>query len=92
MLRKRALIRAAEEFATKKAERDQLDARLAELRETLLTAAGDAPLARAGQRVLILTRVPETPATPSVAITPAMVGQVIPGRPGRAGYVRLEVR
>ena len=50
VLRKRAMVRAAEEFATKKAERDRLEARLAEVREQLVEAAGDTPVARAGQR------------------------------------------
>ena len=92
ILRRRAVVRAAEAYLAAKTEVARLEDELAHLRHLLLEAIGDRPVARAGERTLIVTQVAGTPATPDVTITGAMVGQVIPGHKGRLGYPRLEVR
>lgn len=92
VIKDKAIIAKAEIYATKKAEIASLEAEVKALRPDLLAAMGGAPTAYAGTRVLSLNEVSAIPATENVKITRDMVGQVIPGKKGRAGYSTLEVR
>ncbi|HVB67964.1 MAG TPA: hypothetical protein VNE67_08935 [Acetobacteraceae bacterium] len=92
VIRDKGIIAAAEEYHAKKADFDLLEARLKELKGLLEPAMGGAPTAYAGTRILTRTDVPPLPATANVAITKDMIGQVIPGKKGRAGYTQLRVQ
>lgn len=91
ILKDKAVVTAAEEYATNKAEIDRLEALNKEHRKTIEAALAGAPIAYAGARIIRCTEVKALPATPNTVITKAMVGQVIPGKKGKAGYTRLEV-
>lgn len=91
-LRAKAAIAAAEAYFHKQAEKKRLEAELKALKDQLLKAMAGAPVATAGVRVLSLTAVPPSPPGPDITITKQMVGQVIPGTPGRAGYTQLVVK
>lgn len=91
-LRRKEVIAAAEEYFAAKAEVKLLEGKLETLKRALLAAMAGAPVATAGARVLHCTVVPEIPASPSVTIDRSMLGQVIPGKRGRASYVQLVVQ
>ena len=91
ILKDKAVVTAAEEYATNKAEIDRLEALNKAHRTVIVTALAGAPIAYAGSRIIRCSEVAASPATPNTVITKAMVGQVIPGKKGKAGYTRLEV-
>lgn len=91
VLRDSKIIKAAAEYAALKDESSAADKRLKQLKPILLKAMGDAPIARAGNHILRRNDVPPTPDAPDTEITKAMVGQMIAGKKGRAGYTTLEV-
>jgi hypothetical protein len=91
VLKDRKVLAAVEEYAAKKAQLEVLEARLKELRPTIEAAMDGAPVAYAGARVVSVTTFAPTPSTPNVQITKAMIGQVIEGKKGRAGYTQLKV-
>ena len=91
VLRDKAVVTAADEYASNKAEIDRLEALNKEHRTVIVAALAGAPIAYAGARIIRCSEVAAAPATPNTVITKAMVGQVIPGKKGKAGYTRLEV-
>ena len=92
VLRDKAVMAAVEEYCTKKAEMDALKERVDALRDIILAAMAGSPTAYCGARVLSVSQIPELPAIANREITKAMVGQVIPGKKGRAGYAMLRVQ
>ena len=86
------VIAAADEYFAKQAEAKVLDGRLKELKEQLVTAMDGAPTAYAGARVLSLASFPAVPAIPERKIDRTMIGQTIPGKSGKSGYVQLRVQ
>jgi hypothetical protein len=91
VLRDKAIVATIAEFARNKADSDRLDKRNEAIRPLIVAAMDGAAVVCAGTHIVRRTEVAGTPATPNVAITRAMIGQVIPGTKGRAGSVRLEV-
>jgi hypothetical protein len=87
-----ATIAAVDEYARIGAEATRIEARRKALKALILREIGDAPVAYAGSRVINVSLVPELPPTPDRIITAEMVGQTLPGLPGRAGYRQLTVR
>ncbi|ONG58801.1 hypothetical protein BKE38_01855 [Pseudoroseomonas deserti] len=82
----------AEEYATGAAEKNRLEKRLKVIKPVLEAAMGGAPMATAGKRILTQGEVAAVPSVPAKTITAKMVGDVIPGKNGRAGYTTLEAR
>jgi hypothetical protein len=89
--RDRKTVAIVDEFWRNKAEADRLESCNKELRPVIEDAMGDSPVLCAGARIVRRTDVAGTPPRPNVKITRAMIGQVIPGSKGRAGYTRIEV-
>ncbi|MBC9177805.1 hypothetical protein [Pseudoroseomonas ludipueritiae] len=92
VIKDKALIKAAETYATNKAEISRMEAENDDLKPRLLAAMGGAPTAYAGSRVLTQSDVETIKPTPNQVITKEMVGQVIPGKKGRKGYTQLSVQ
>lgn len=92
IIRDKAVIAAAAEYAKLQAVRKQAEARLKVLNVVLKAAMGTSATAYAGPHVLSLAEVPAIPPVPNRLITRDMIGQVIPGSNGRAAYTQLVVR
>lgn len=92
VIRDRKVAQQAESYATAKADIKRLEAQCDALKPVLLTAMGEHESVVAGNRVLTRSEVKGTEPTPNTVITKAMVGQVIPGKPGKRGYVQLTVQ
>lgn len=92
VIKDKRVIAAADEYFAKQAEAKVLDGRLKELKEQLVTAMDGAPTAYAGARVLSLASFPAVPAIPERKIDRTMIGQTIPGKSGKSGYVQLRVQ
>ncbi|MGG5811454.1 hypothetical protein [Falsiroseomonas sp. CW058] len=92
VIRDRAVAQKAEAYATAKADIKRLEAQCDALKPELLAAMGDHESVVAGNRVLTRSAVAGTDPTPNVTITKAMIGQVIPGKPGKRGYTQLTVQ
>ncbi len=87
-----AAIDAVNEYAQLQAEKKKADARMKVLKPAILKHMEGAPRAVFGMRIVTAQPVDEIPATENVQITAAMVGQIIPGSSGRAGYTTLTVK
>ncbi len=92
VIRDKAAIQAAEDFAIKYAEYKRLDAELDVLKGTVLAAMAGAPKAMFGKRIVSSKDYAPLPPTDNVVISKDMLGQVIEGKSGRAGYTRIWVR
>lgn len=92
VIRDRATIAQVEEYATASAEQKRLKARCDTLKPEILAAMDGHESCVAGNRILTQSEVAGTEPTPNVTITKTMVGQVIPGRSGKKGYVQLTVQ
>lgn len=92
VIKDKKLIAAADEYFAKQAEAKVIDGRLKELKQLLVAAMGDAPTAYAGVRILSLAAFPAVPEVPERKIDRTMVGQTIPGKSGKSGYVQLRVQ
>jgi hypothetical protein len=92
VLKDKPLIAAAEEYFAKQAEAKVIESRLKELKAQIVAAMHGAPTAYAGVRVLSLTEFAPVPPIPERTIDRTMIGQTIPGKPGRVGYVQLRVQ
>jgi hypothetical protein len=92
VLKDKKIIAAADEYATLKAESSRIERRLKELKPLLEAAMDGAPVAYAGKRILNLSYTEATPAGANQVITRDMIGQIIPGKAGRAGYSTLTVQ
>jgi hypothetical protein len=92
VLKDKKIIAAADEYATLKAEGSRIERRLKELKPLLEAAMDGAPVAYAGKRILNLSRTEAIPAGDNQVITRDMLGQIIPGKSGRAGYTTLAVQ
>ena len=91
VVKDKAAIQAAEDFHAKYAELKRLDAELDVAKAAVLKAMGDAPEAVFGKRIVKRKDYAALEPTENVAITKDMVGQVIKGRSGKAGYSRIWV-
>ena len=85
------IVASVAEFARNAAEVKRLTALNDALRPLILAAVGDAPIACAGHHVVRVTVVPDVPPDAPRLIVKADVGKPYPSKPGRKGYVRLEV-
>lgn len=92
VIKDKAAVAAAEEYFGLTKEETRIRLRKKELKRLLVAAMGGAPTAFAGARVLTLNEVADVPGTPDRTITKDMVGQVIPGSSGTAGYTKLGVK
>lgn len=92
VIRDRAVAQKAEAYAQAKAEIKRLEAQCDTLKTELLAAMGEHDSVVAGNRVLTKAVVPGTDPTPNLIISKSMVGQVIPGKPGKRGYTQLTVQ
>lgn len=92
VIKDKKIIAAAEEYATLKKEGSRIERRLKELKPLLEAAMDGAPVAYAGTRILNLSTTEAIPDGKNQVITRAMLGQVIPGKSGRAGYTTLTVQ
>ena len=92
VIKDKKIIAAAEEYATLKKEASRIERRLKELKPLIEAAMDGAPVAYAGTRILNLSTTEATPDGQNQIITRAMIGQVIPGKSGRAGYTTLTVQ
>ena len=92
VIRDKAAIKAVEQFVSAKAEIDQLEAAQAARKALISDAMGGAPVANAGIHVITLTTVPPLPASSNFTITKEMIGQVVRGKKGRAGYTQIRIQ
>ncbi|MBO1077243.1 hypothetical protein [Roseomonas marmotae] len=92
VIKDKKIIAAAEEYATLKKDASRIERRLKELKPVLEAAMDGAPVAYAGARILNLSVTEATPEGQNQVITREMIGQVIPGKAGRAGYTTLAVQ
>jgi hypothetical protein len=92
VIKDKKIIAAADEYAKLKAEASRIERRLKELKPLLEAAMDGAPVAYAGSRILNLTRTEAIPAGDNQVITRDMLGQIIPGKSGRAAYTTLAVQ
>ena len=92
VIKDKKIIAAADEYATLKAEAARIERRLKALKPVLEAAMEEAPVAYAGSRILNLSRTEAIPPGNNQVITREMLGQIIPGKPGRAGYTTLAVQ
>ena len=92
VLKSRKLIAAAEEYVTLTAQTRTAEKRLRELRTEIIAAMDGAPVAVAGRRTLNVTTTAPTPGTPDRVVGKEMLGQVLRGTPGRAGFQQLRVQ
>ena len=91
VIKDKALIAAAEEYFTLARDESRIALRKKELKPQLLAAMAGAPKAYAGARLLSASEVATIPAMPDREITKAMLGQVLPGSKGRAGYTQISI-
>ncbi len=92
VIKDKAANQAATDYALKLAEVKRLEKELKPLKEKILAAMGGAPEAAFGTHIVSATQVAEIPAKPNVQIDKSMIGQIIKGAPGRAGYVQIRVQ
>ncbi|MFH5923829.1 hypothetical protein [Roseomonas xinghualingensis] len=92
VVKEKAFIAKVAEYALAKADADACEARLKKLKPEILAGMGEHRSVIAGNHVVSRGEVPDVPPTDNVTITREMVGQVIPGRKGRAGYNTLTVQ
>ena len=92
VLKDKAVVAAVEDYCAAKSAMELAKAKMDELKPVIVKAMGDAPTAYCGTRVLNHSKVAPLPGTPNREITRAMVGQVIPGQKGKAGYEQLRVQ
>lgn len=92
LLTDKVLISAAEEYVVLQATASHTEARLKTIKAQLVAALDGVPTAIVGKRIVSINDVLPLPPTENVVITLDMVGQVIPGSRGRAGYKTLSVR
>ena len=92
VVRTKQAIADVEAYVAKKAQLELVESELKALKPRLEGYLGGAPTAYVGKHVVSVTAVPAVPATDNEVITKEMVGRVIPGRKGRAGYTQLRVQ
>lgn len=92
VIKDKKAIAAAEEYYGLLRDASRIEARKKELKLLLIAAMAGAPTAFAGARVLSASEVNAVPPTADRIITKDMLGQVIPGSGGRAGYTQLSVK
>lgn len=91
VLRGKAIIATVHQYALNKLKADGLAEANALLKDEILEAMDGNSVASVGTHVVRVTETAGTQSTPNVVITAKMLGQVIPGKKGRAGSTRLEV-
>ena len=92
VIRDRIAVQAAADYADKLAEVKRLEKELKPLKQVILSAMGDAPEATFGLHVVSRTEVAPMAPTPNRIIDKSMIGQVIKGSPGKAGYTQIRVQ
>lgn len=92
VIKDKSIIAKVEEYAALKKEGARIERRLKKLKPELETAMAGADVAYAGDRILNLSVTAAIPEGKNVVITRDMIGQVIPGKSGRAGYTTLTVQ
>lgn len=91
VLRGAAIVAKVHEYYLNKDRADKADAANKLLKDEIVAAMGNASVASCGKHVVRVTMIEESPGTPNMTITKAMIGVVIPGKKGRAGSIKLEV-
>lgn len=92
VLKAKDVVAAVERYCEAKAAYELAKDVMEKAKPVIFEAMGDAPTAFCGARVLTRSVVSELPATENRAITKDMIGTVIPGRKGKAGYTMLRVQ
>jgi hypothetical protein len=91
VLRDEKVVVAVNKYFDNKARADALEADNKTLKAAILKAMGTRPVASVGRHVVRVTETAGTQSTANLTITAKMIGQVIPGKKGRAGSTKLEV-
>lgn len=92
VIKDKSVVDAVEEYVRLKVDEKRVESRLKELKDDIILPALDgAPQAYVGNRIVTVTKNDGSPGTPNQTITREMIGQVIPGKKPRAGYVQLKV-
>ncbi|SHJ68711.1 hypothetical protein SAMN02745194_03120 [Roseomonas rosea] len=92
VLKDAKLVKMVSEYALAQADAKALEARMKQLKPEIFAAMGEHPSVIVGNHVVTRAEVRALEPTPNVTITKEMVGQVIPGRRGTAGYSTLKVQ
>jgi hypothetical protein len=91
VLRDEKVVANVKAYFDNKTKADALEALNKPLKVAILKAMGNRPVASIGAHIVRVTETAGTQATQNVTITAKMIGQVIPGKKGRAGSTKLEV-
>ena len=92
VIRDKAAVQHAVDYAAKLAEVKRLEAEMKVHKAGILAAMADAPEAVFGVHIVSATQVSALPSTPNRVIDKTMIGQVIKGASGRAGYTQIRVQ
>ena len=92
VIKDKAAIAAAAQYALTLAEVKRLEAELKPLKKTILDAMAGAPEATFGFHIVSATEVAAIAPTPNRIIDKFMIGQVIKGAAGRSGYTQIRVQ
>lgn len=91
ILRDKTIVATVRTYFLNHAKAAALEAENKQLKDDILEAMGDMPVASAGAHIVRVTETAGTQSTPNRIITKDMIGGVIEGKKGRAGSTRLEV-
>ena len=92
VIKDKVAIQHASDYATKLAEVKKLELEMKAHKAAILAAMAGAPEAAFGTHIVSATEVAKLPATPNRMIDKTMIGQIIKGAAGRAGYTQIRVQ